>query len=176
MISPFDTERLLIRRLKREDAAELSAISPLEVTKWMSFMESGLPIETAEALIEGQGQAGDYFHGIYFYGLPTSDGSLVGALCSADCLNDTIEIGYWLAPAAQGKGYAFEAVQGFLREISALGRSVWAETRPDNAASIRLLTRAGFVASERPGPLPGRVEFELRTGVRTGAKLPDSQQ
>jgi [ribosomal protein S5]-alanine N-acetyltransferase len=36
-----------------------------------------------------------------------------------------------------------------------------AETRPDNASSIRLLTKIGFYATGRPGPQPNRIELML---------------
>ena len=41
-------------------------------------------------------------------------------------------------------------------------RHVFAETRPDNAASIWLLTKTGFYATGRLGPRPNRIEFALR--------------
>jgi ribosomal-protein-alanine N-acetyltransferase len=78
----------------------------------------------------------------------------------------TIEVGYWFAVDYQGKGYASEALRATLGQISAdpllASRPVLAETRPDNAASIRLLTRTGFYATGRPGPRPNRIEFRLR--------------
>lgn len=70
----------------------------------------------------------------------------------------TIEIGYWLGVDYQGKGYAFEALMGTLAQIAAdaslAPRTIIAECRPDNAASIRLLTKSGFYATGRAGPRP----------------------
>ena len=66
----------------------------------------------------------------------------------------------------QGNGYASEALRATLNQIAAdprlASRPVLAETRPDNAASIRLLTTTGFYATGRPGPRPNRIEFRLR--------------
>ena len=41
-------------------------------------------------------------------------------------------------------------------------RPIFAECRPDNVASIKLLTKTGFYATGRPGPRPNRIEFMLR--------------
>ncbi len=60
-----------------------------------------------------------------------------------------LEIGYALAPAWRGRGYATEAV-GLLCEWAEAQEGVTgltARTDPDNAASARVLDRLGFVAS-----------------------------
>jgi RimJ/RimL family protein N-acetyltransferase len=65
----------------------------------------------------------------------------------------------------QGKGYAGEAVKGLLECVahhpSFASRPVFAEKRPDNEASIRLLIKVGLVATGRPGHRSNRVEFVL---------------
>src|SRR5690606_38652938 len=56
------------------------------------------------------------------------------------------EVGFMLAPAHWGKGYAAEAVRAVLRfafEAMDLHR-VEADVDPDNGASLRLLERLGF--------------------------------
>jgi RimJ/RimL family protein N-acetyltransferase len=57
----------------------------------------------------------------------------------------SVEIGYGLAPSARGHGYAAEAVVALLAIAVEHGVSrVVADTTPDNIASQRTLTRAGF--------------------------------
>jgi RimJ/RimL family protein N-acetyltransferase len=57
----------------------------------------------------------------------------------------SVEIGYGLAPSARGHGYAAEAVVALLAIAAEHGVSrVVADTTPDNVASQRTLTRAGF--------------------------------
>ena len=77
-----------------------------------------------------------------------------------------VEIGYGVKEFYQGKGYASEALRATLDQIAAepalAPRPIFAETRPDNVASIRLLTKMGFYATGRPGPRPNRIEFRLR--------------
>ena len=162
MLKPFTTERLAIRQLQAQDAPELARISDTPaVSEWMAFMEGGFPLERAQALIAAQGDTKEYFFAVR---LP--DGTLIGAIGAIDHRDGTIEVGYWFGVDFQGKGYASEALRGTLDQIAAdpelTLRQVVAETRPDNAASIRLLIKAGFHAMGRPGPRPNRIEFMLR--------------
>jgi [ribosomal protein S5]-alanine N-acetyltransferase len=94
------------------------------------------------------------------------DGTLIGAMGVIDHPDGTIEVGYWFGVDHQGKGFASEALRATLDQIAAdptlAPRHVFAETRPDNAASIWLLTKTGFYATGRPGPRPNRIEFALR--------------
>ena len=54
------------------------------------------------------------------------------------------EIGYGLVEAARGAGYATEAVTAMVAAAEAAGARVRASVLPDNAASIRVLTKCGF--------------------------------
>jgi RimJ/RimL family protein N-acetyltransferase len=162
MLKPFTTERLAIRQLELQDAPELARISDVPaVSQWMAFMEGGFPLEKAQALITSQDQTKEYF-----FAVRLSDGTLIGAMGVIDHPDGTIEVGYWFGVDYQGKGYASEALRATLDQIAAdpllASRPVLAETRPDNAASIRLLTKMGFYATGRPGPRPNRIEFRLR--------------
>lgn len=61
-----------------------------------------------------------------------------------------VEIGYGLAPSAQGRGYAREAVRDLCDLAVARGaRAVTAETDAGNTASERVLAACGFVVTER---------------------------
>ena len=161
MLKPFTTERLTIRQLQVQDAPKLAGISNTPaVSQWMAFMESGFPLEKAEALIASQNDTKEYFFAVR---LP--DGTLIGAMGVIDHPDGAIEVGYWFGVDHQGKGYASEALRATLAQIAAdpalAARQITAETRPDNLASIRLLTKTGFYATGRPGPRPNRIEFVL---------------
>jgi RimJ/RimL family protein N-acetyltransferase len=77
-------------------------------------------------------------------------------LLRPDWVRRTIEIGYWVAPWARGRGLAVRAVK--LLAPWALGTldlaRVACEVDVDNAASRRVAQRAGFVAEDaRPAPI-----------------------
>ncbi|CAA9560909.1 MAG: GCN5-related N-acetyltransferase [uncultured Thermomicrobiales bacterium] len=77
--------------------------------------------------------------------------------------NGTVELGYGIAPAYQGRGYATEAVRGLIAWAFTQSqvKRVFANCLPENAASARVLTKAGFQ------PLPptvGYLNWELRRG------------
>lgn len=161
MLATFETTRLCIQRLTIEDAPELSAISNVpEVSQWMAFMEGGFQLEEAQALIAAQDETKEFFFAVRLL-----SGTMIGALGVIDHPDQTIEVGYWVGVDHQRKGYAFEALQGLLKQIAAtpgiMSRQIIAETRPDNSASISLLEKAGFRATGRPGPRPNRIEFAL---------------
>ncbi len=61
-------------------------------------------------------------------------------------LGGEAEIGYGIVPSRQGRGYATEAVQAMLTMAWADSRvrTVVAGTDPGNAASQRVLEKAGF--------------------------------
>jgi len=72
------------------------------------------------------------------------------------------EIGYLLAPEAQGQGVAREAVGGVVGWLFKQGqRRLFADTDPENRGSIALLERLGF---RREGHL--RAEWQTHIGVR----------
>jgi RimJ/RimL family protein N-acetyltransferase len=76
-----------------------------------------------------------------------SDGLAVGGIGFKGQPDDgSVEIGYGLAPSARGDGYAAEAVSALLTVAAENGvAKVIADTTPDNIASQRTLTRAGFL-------------------------------
>jgi [ribosomal protein S5]-alanine N-acetyltransferase len=59
----------------------------------------------------------------------------------------TVEIGYGINPAYQNRGYAAEMAVAFSTWVLAqpIVERVTAECRTDNAGSIRVLEKAGFV-------------------------------
>ena len=80
--------------------------------------------------------------------LIVADDQLVGLLSATAVPDDgRLQIGYGIAPGAQGRGHATAAVAA-LREWALRDhrlRALLAETRTDNIASQRVLERNGFV-------------------------------
>lgn len=80
-----------------------------------------------------------------FITLPSRDGArLVGSIgLGRD--GDDVEIGYWIARAQRGKGFASEAVRAMLNLSRALGHKRLVATHyVDNPGSRRVLEKAGF--------------------------------
>ena len=161
MLPAFRTSRLSVRQLALGDEAELAAISDHpNVSRWMSFMEGGFGLRGATALIGAQ-----ELNREFFFGVRVADGTLVGALGCIDHPDRSLEIGFWFGVEHQRKGYALEAVSGMLAVIKdtpeLASRPLFAEARPDNAASLSLLGKLGFRATGRPGPRANRIELVL---------------
>ncbi len=69
---------------------------------------------------------------------------LIGG-CGLSLLDGDVNLGYWIAPAEWGRGYASEAAGAVLGLARALGhRRVVASHYIDNAASGRVLEKVGF--------------------------------
>jgi RimJ/RimL family protein N-acetyltransferase len=74
---------------------------------------------------------------------------------------DEIEIGYWFASFAQGRGFAAEAAASVVHILAAAypERRIVAECRPENFASRRLLRKIGFQSDGSNGQRSGRKRF-----------------
>ena len=99
--------------------------------------------------------------------LITFDGQVVGMLgCKGAPADGAVEIGYGLAPSAQGRGLATEAVRALVDALAAADvGTVLAETLADNHASRRVLEKTGFSPTGRRAS----VEGELITWRRSSA-------
>lgn len=78
-----------------------------------------------------------------------------------------VEISYWVGVAYRGLDYATEAVGGMILALRAdhCNYQIVAECRSANASSWRVLLKAGFVPSGRPGRREGR-ELLVLVGPR----------
>jgi RimJ/RimL family protein N-acetyltransferase len=85
----------------------------------------------------------------------TDDGQMVGHAMSFMIEGERM-VGYWIGREHWGRGIASDALVRFL-EVETR-RPLHARVAPDNAASIRILTKSGFVLHRR---LPNGYEFVL---------------
>ncbi|GIJ10136.1 N-acetyltransferase [Micromonospora andamanensis] len=84
----------------------------------------------------------------------TVDGAVVGHVLAFPS-GDDIEVSYWIDRAHWGRGYATRALTALLREVTR--RPLYARTATDNAASLTVLRRCGFVVrSTERAYAPGR--------------------
>lgn len=137
------TERLILRRARMDDVAAMHMImsNPVAMRYWSTPPHSELA-ETERwvaSMIEDGPAARDDF-------IVTLNGRLIGKLGAWRLP----EFGFLFEPALWGHGYAREALDAFVERRRALGSTeLTADADPRNAASIRLLERAGFSETGR---------------------------
>ncbi|MZD09438.1 GNAT family N-acetyltransferase [Streptomyces sp. SID5785] len=156
------TARLTLHEISREAAADLNSGGGDGGFPWLgggpadgTRIGSGITVKAwdEDAYRSGwgtyvlvRGADGHALGGIGFHSPPDAEGA--------------VEIGYDLVPEARGAGYATEAVCALT--AWALGQdgvgTVLAHTDPDNAASQRVLARAGF---RRAAGDPGQDEYRF---------------
>lgn len=153
----IETARLVLRPVVIEDAAAVAAIgNDLAVARTLFFLPHPFTEADARAWIEGTAPSTS----LRFAARRRADGRLVGIAGVHPDAAGGAEIGYWLGRADWGRGYATEmarAVAGFAAEERGFD-PLWAVVMPDNAASIRVLEKLGFVpdgSGERPHRLRG---------------------
>ena len=135
------TERLTLRPLQRDDAASLHAwLSDPRVMRYWSTLPHKDMDETIRwvdlSLAEtAAGRAHD--HAVLL------DGRIVGRVA----FWQGNEIGFFFDPGYWGRGYACEAIAAFCAHgLKALGfAEIVADVDPDNAASLAVLERVGFI-------------------------------
>lgn len=146
-IPQLDTARLRLRARTPADAEALyPTLADAALMRWWSRGPFGSVAEVRD----------------YFAPGPQSAGWRSWAITSWDGHGGDRAIGYVLERAAWGRGVAREAVSAVIDRLFAEGqRRIFADTDPENAASIALLTRLGFMLE---GHL--RAEWETHIGVR----------
>jgi aminoglycoside 6'-N-acetyltransferase len=152
------TDRLSLRQLRPADAEVISAYRSVpEVAEHQSW-QAPYPYESAVALVREMqdrplGRPGWLQIGIEL----RATGELVGDVAFEHRTEAEAAVGYTLAPAHWGHGYATEAVGALVAHgLEVLGHDVVvAEVAPANARSLAVVTRLGFT---RVGPLPGGAE------------------
>ena len=109
----------------------------------------GFPRLDDRSLLEGVVGAGGSASGSW---LVARDGAVVGTAGAAGAVSPDgdQELGYGLVPAARGAGTGTEAVAAVAAVLERRDgvRRLTAEVLPGNEASVRLLTRLGFVEVE----------------------------
>jgi RimJ/RimL family protein N-acetyltransferase len=139
------TGRLVVRRFVPADAAAFAAYrSDPSVARYQSWTA---PFALAEArhLVSSFATAAEEAEGWFQYAVALrGEETLIGDV-GVNRLGRVAELGFTMAPAYQGKGYATEAVRAVLARLFAAGvHKVSAECDARNESSARLLTRVGF--------------------------------
>lgn len=150
MPAELNTERLILQRLKYEDAEEIfyAFASKPQATHYLSWPTHESVDDTRLYL---QYAIANWDFGTdYAYAIRLKTGLLIGSI-GAVYEDGKVQIGYVLSPRQWGKGYTTEACASVLsllstfKEIYRIGTFVDA----DNAASIRVLQKCGMVEEAR---------------------------
>ena len=128
---------------------------------------------TLARLAEGGRHAGWW---MYFIVRREPDGgrTLVGSggYAGPPAADGSVEVGYGIVPDHQRRGYASEAVRGFVKRAFARPEitRVIAQTLPELEPSIGVLLKCGF-RHAGPGSDPGAIRFDLdRPGTASAGK------
>lgn len=151
---PIVTERLLLRRSRPEDAAAISAYrSDPEVRRYQGWERTDpehIRAEIEEMARRVPGAPGGW---VQFSVEQRGDGRLVGdvGIAPVDGEPGALKVGYTIAPAFQGGGFATEAVRALVAyafdTLDADAVRAYASAR--NVASIRVMEKVGMRFVER---------------------------
>lgn len=156
------TERLFLRPGWPEDLDDLvEALSDPAVQRQLAM--APLP-QSREVLREYLNRPRDPRLPHFFIYLRGAQGAKMVGGIGFGPYRDEVEVGYWIAAAYRGRGYALEALRAVVEQARALGhRRIVAKHFVDNEAAIRVLEAAGFRdgGSERLRYSAGRGEEAL---------------
>ncbi len=145
------TQRLLLRKLEINDAPEIFSLrSDSRVNEYLDRPET-TSLTEAKAFIEMITAGVDQNKNFYWAISLKADHKLIGTIClwNIDIENATIEVGYELLPAHQGKGLMHEALLKVIDYVfkTLAFKTIVAYTNAANKKSIKLLERNGFIAN-----------------------------
>lgn len=162
----FHTQRLVLRQHRISDAETLYQVFHDEpdmtaYTGWNPYTEK----EQAAAAVQGFIDSYEDLHA-YSWAIE-ADGRFAGTIGAYDynAQNDSIEIGYSIFPAFQGKGYATEALKAVLAYLldHEQIKTVTAWCAAEHDASRHVLENAGMVCIGTENGFPGkRLVYEIR--------------
>lgn len=147
---PLETERLILRAIRPEDAVSIAAYQGLaEVARYVPWEPRSLA--RVEELIPrwiAMDGTGEDSEGVQYAITRKADGALVGdcMIMFGDRAARQGEVGYLMNPVHQGQGYATEATRAMIGaafEIGGLHR-ISARCDARNTASWRVMERLGM--------------------------------
>ncbi|HEY0525724.1 MAG TPA: GNAT family N-acetyltransferase [Stellaceae bacterium] len=147
------SENLVLKPLRPEDAEAVRIVTDHPaITTVISFLHPPFSVEDAEALIRRNESGNTFFLGMW----RRSDDALVGISCVFLHGDDDAELGQWVGAAHHGSGYGTEAAAALTRMAGRImpKRRIYAECRPENRTSWKILEKVGYRA-DGPGKKPG---------------------
>ena len=161
----LSTERLDLRVVEPQDATVLSELMSEDISRWVAAWPYPLSPAAAAEIVETARAGAVDGTGLPMVAIETRTGQTVGWL-KIDITAGSeriVELGYWIAEPAQGRGYAFEiakAASDFaFSQLDA--DAIIAGAQIENRASHALLAKLGMTPSdEKPVWAPARQRWE----------------
>jgi RimJ/RimL family protein N-acetyltransferase len=153
-VTPRRTARLVLEPLREEHLDEwLTALADPEIGRYIGGPDVGDRDALAErirALLAGPPPDFPERTWVNLMVRDLADGTMVGRV-EAAVYGTWAEVAYVFAPRVWGRGYAAEATAELLAALAEQGVvESLAAVHPDNAASVALLQRLGFVRLPAP--------------------------
>lgn len=160
------TERLLLRPGWAEDAPALAAaIADEQIVRNLASAPWPYSLKEAEAFLAAPKDPA--LPSFLLFARTAADPELVGACGLGRRPSGAVELGYWIARAHWGKGYATEAARQLVEIARTLGLArLEASHFVDNPASGRVLEKLGFVPTGLSAP-----RHSCARGTEAQAKL-----
>ncbi|WP_170413134.1 GNAT family N-acetyltransferase [Ruegeria atlantica] len=139
MTEVIKTERLVLRRFRREDSSRMVALlNDLDVVRWVNSIPFPFTIEDAENFVTNLASQ------IYDAFAIERDGKLIGTVSAGN------ELGYWLGQSYWGQGFATESAGAVVhRHFNGNSDSLKASYHLGNERSRLVLSKLGFVPTSR---------------------------
>ena len=133
MTEVIKTERLVLRRFRREDASRLvTLLNDLDVVRWLTVVPYPYEVAHAAEFIDRMADDDDAF-------AITRNDMLIG------CISTGNQLGYWVEKPSWGQGYVTEAAQAIIaRHFQADRRVLTSGYHQGNARSQAVLSKLGF--------------------------------
>ena len=160
----IETRRLKLRALRMSDASRIAQLCGDPAVATM-ILRAPLPYleVAAEGFIMTLSARKPLGHDFVFAADLAGEG-LIGMIGAHRRDDEAFEIGYWYGRPYWGRGFASEALGGFLAEARALG-DLHAGHFTDNPASGRVLEKSGFAYTGEVKPM-----FSLARGQSAPVK------
>jgi RimJ/RimL family protein N-acetyltransferase len=162
----LETERLIIRNFRPDDWQELQALAiAYQASEWAQYDH---PWPTSEEKVKGMAEWFAQRDG-YLAVCLKSSGALIGLLNihhKQEAEGRVHGLGYVFHPDHHGRGYATEACRAGLDQVFGPWEADRIETgtHPDNAPSVRLLSKLGLRETGRGEYAISRQEWLARQG------------
>ncbi|WP_158541326.1 GNAT family N-acetyltransferase [Ruegeria sp. A3M17] len=133
MTEVIKTERLVLRRFRREDSSRLvTLLNDLDVVRWLTVVPH--PYEAAHAtdFVDAMAAKHDAF-------AITREENVIG------CISTGSQLGYWVAKASWGRGYVTEASRAMISRFFRSDRQeLTSGYHMGNERSKAVLSKLGF--------------------------------